>query len=255
MTKLRILIVDDEPLARARVRSFLAGNSEVEVSGEFADGIQALSAIRSIQPNIVFLDVEMPGCDSFQLLAELAPGERPAIVIVTAHDRFAVDAFAEEVVDYLLKPFARERFQLALGRAAERVRRLRERDLGARIETMLAGVPAARAERISVKADGRLIFIKPDDITWVEASNNYALLHLAGNRRLLVRETLGSLEKRLGPSRFARVNRSALVHVDQVMEMQPSRYGDYTVLLRNGSRLPLSRGLRGRFEKFITRGR
>lgn len=253
--KLRAFIVDDEPLARTRVRSFLANSNAVEIGGEFGDGNEALAAIRRDEPDLVFLDVQMPGCDCFQLLAGLPHGERPAIVLVTAHDRFAVNAFAEDAVDYLLKPFDRERFNLALKRAIARIRARSDGDLGSRIEGMLADLPGAPSERMAVKSDGRLIFIKPADIVWVEAANNYATLHLAEGRRLLVRETLASLEARLGKPRFARVNRSALVHVDQVVEMQPSAYGDYVVLLRNGTRIPLSRGLRGRFEKLVTHRR
>jgi two-component system, LytTR family, response regulator len=255
MTKLRTFIVDDEMLARDRVRSFLCEDPSVEIAGEYGDGIEALAAIREKRPDIVFLDVQMPGCDSFQLLSALPPEERPAIVIATAHERFAVSAFAEEAVDYLLKPFSRERFRVALKRAIEFIRKRRSVDLGTQIETMIAAGPGAQPGRMTVKVDGRLIFIKPDDVVWVEAANNYATLHLANNKRLLVRETLSSLEGRLGTARFARVNRSALVHVDQVLEMQPSKYGDYTVLLRNGMSLPLSRNLRGGFEKFVTKGR
>jgi two-component system LytT family response regulator len=252
MTKLRAFIVDDEPLARTRVRSFLANNPSVEISGEFGDGVEALAAIRGQRPDIVFLDVQMPGCDSFQLLEALPPEHRPAIVIATAHERFAVNAFAEEAIDYLLKPFSRERFQVALRRAIDHVRARRAVDLGSQIETMLARTPTPRAERLAVKVEGRLLFIKPGDIIWVEAANNYATLHLASGKRLLVRETLSSLEKRLGTSHFARVNRSALVHTDQVVEMHPSKYGDYLVLLRNGTSVPLSRSLRGGFESMVT---
>ncbi len=254
-TQLRVFIVDDEPLARERVRSFLSENPSVVIAGEYGDGIEALAAIRRESPDVVFLDVQMPGCDSFQLLAALPTGQRPAIVLATAHERFAVDAFAEEAVDYLLKPFGRERFHVALKRAILQVQKRRAGDLGKRIETMLAKPPARHAERVAVKVDGRLIFIDPDEIVWIEAANNYATLHLAGTRRLLIRETLSSLEKRLGLSRFARVNRSALVHVDQVAEMQPSKFGDYRVLLRNGASMALSRSLRGQFERFVTERR
>jgi two-component system LytT family response regulator len=250
--KLRAFIVDDEPLARDRVRSFLAENGSIEIAGEYGDGIEALAAIRRERPDIVFLDVQMPGCDSFQLLAGLPPEQRPAIVIATAHERFAVDAFAEEAVDYLLKPFSRERFHLALKRVIEKIKKRRAGDLGNRLETMLASSPARQPERMAVKVDGRLMFIRPEDIVWIEAANNYATVHLASNRRLLIRETLSSLEKRLGSSRFARVSRSALVHVDQVVEMQPSKYGDYLVVLRNGASMPLSRSLRNQFEKIVT---
>jgi two-component system, LytTR family, response regulator len=254
MTKLRILIVDDEALARSRVRAFLDSNSLVEVAGEFGDGVEALAAIRRERPDIVFLDVQMPGFSGLEMLAKLAPGERPAIILATAHDRFAVEAFAEKVIDFLLKPFDRDRFNLALTRAIEHIRDQRAGDLGKRVEDLLAVAPTRAPGRFAVKADGRVVFLTPGDIIWAEAANNYSTLHLASSKRLLVRETLTSLEKRLGGSTFARINRSALVHLDQVQELQPAKYGDYTVQLRNGTRLPLSRSLRGRLEKFLPEG-
>lgn len=250
MTKLRILIVDDESLARARIRSFLCGDDSIEIAGECENGIEALAAIRGSRPDIVLLDVQMPGCDSFQLLAELPAGELPAIILVTAHARFAVDAFAAQVIDYLLKPFDRERLQLALKRAAKQIRMRRESDLRSEIAGMIATAPPRPPDRIVVKSDGRILFLKPGEIIWVEAANNYSTLHLASAKRLLIRETLSSIEKRLGSPPFARVNRSAVVHMDQVKELHPAKYGDYQVVLSNGVRLPLSRGLRGQLAKF-----
>jgi two-component system LytT family response regulator len=251
MAPLRILIVDDEPLARERVRSFLRDSPGLEVCGECSSGAEALAAIRRESPDIMFLDVQMPGRDGLQVLAELPPDRRPATILATAHDRFALDAFAVQVVDYLLKPFDRARFKLALKRAVDHVGARRTSDLGTRLETALAGAQAPKAERVVVKVDGRHLFLDPDDIEWVEAEANYSTLHLGSAKRLMVRETLSSLEKRLGPRRFARVNRSALVHVAQLQELQPSKYGDYVVILRSGVRLPLSRSLRGRLAGLV----
>jgi two-component system LytT family response regulator len=253
MKKLRILIVDDEPLARARIRSLLGDDSSVEIIGECANGIEALAAIRREGPEIVFLDVQMPGCGGLELLAELPPEKRPAVILATAHDRFAVEAFSAQVVDYLLKPFGRERFRIALKRAVDHIDAQRAGSLAARIEGILDS-PQARPSRLLVKSGGRMIFIAPSDIVWVEADNNYCVLNLANSKRLMIREKLSSLEKRLGASCAVRVNRSALVHVDQVQELLPGKYGDHVVLLRNGVRLPLSRSLRGRFEKLVTSG-
>jgi two-component system, LytTR family, response regulator len=254
MTKLRILIVDDEPLARERIRAFLRGDGSVDIVGECGDGAKALELARGSRPDVVFLDVQMPGGNGLALLAELPADHRPAVIIVTAHERFAIDAFAAQVVDYLLKPFDRTRFNQALKRAGDHVRATREGDLGKRVEGLLAASAARHPQRIVFRADGRMIFLKPDEIEWVEAANNYSNLHLTEGKRLLVRETLSSIEKRLGASQFTRVNRSALVHVEQILELQPFKYGDYTVVLRNGERLPLSRGLRGRLGKFTEEG-
>jgi two-component system, LytTR family, response regulator len=247
---LRVLIVDDEPLARARVRAFLRFDPSIEVSGECANGIEALAAIRANRPDIAILDAQMPGCDGLQLLAQLPAETRPAIILATAHERFAVEAFAVQVVDFLLKPFDRKRFELAIRRATEHLTERRASDLGRRVEGLLANTPRGPG-RLAVRTDGRLVFLRANEISWVEASNNYSTLHLGGSRRLLLRETLSSLEKRLGPSGFARVNRSALVNVDLVQELQPAKYGDYVVLLRDGTRLSLSRKLRGSLEKLV----
>jgi two-component system, LytTR family, response regulator len=251
MTKLRILIVDDELLSRARVRAFLRANPSVEVVGECGDGIEALAAIRGERPDIVFLDIQMPGCDGLQVLAKLPAGEKPAIIFVTAHERFAVDAFAAQVVDYLLKPFDRKRFEIALNRANEHLRNQRAGDIEKRVEDLIAAVSTRAPKRIAVKADGRIVLLEHADIVWVEAANNYSTFHLKNSTRLMLRETLTSVEERLGGSSFVRVNRSSLVHVDQIAELQPTKYGDHIVRLREGTQLPLSRGLRGHLERFL----
>ncbi len=254
MTKLSILIIDDEPLARERIRVFLRGNASVEIAGEYGNGFEALEAIRRDRPDIVFLDVEMPGGDGIQLLSSLPEESRPAIILATAHHRFAVDAFSQQVVDYLLKPFDKVRFGRALDRASALVRSRREGDLEKRVEGVLTAALGRQPQRLAVKADGRIVFLVPDEIVWVEAANNYCTVHLAGSKRLLLRETLSSIEKRLGASSFARVNRSAVVNVGAVQEMQPAKYGDYLVLLRTGERLPLSRSLRGRLKDIVNGG-
>ncbi len=253
MTKLRLLIVDDEPLARERLRALLRNDSAIEIVGECSNGDEALAAIEKNPPDVVFLDVQMPGANGLQVVQKLPPKQRPAIVFATAHDRFAVDAFGVDAVDYLLKPFDRDRLKTALTRAAEHVRQRRAGDLSARLESLLSdSAPAKKPTRLAFKSEGRVVFLKPDEIVWVEAADNYVLLHLADASRLIVRETLTAIEERLGSSDFARVNRSAIVRLDCVRELQPTFHGDYTVILRDGAtRLPLSRTQRGQFAKFI----
>jgi two-component system, LytTR family, response regulator len=251
MTKFRILIVDDEPLARVRVRAFLSSNPALEIIGECGDGAEALAVIRKDRPEIVFLDVKMPVCDGLQLLAMLPTEEKPAIILVTAHDRFAVDAFAAQVVDFLLKPFDRERFELALSRAIDHINKQRADEIGKRVEGLISTAAMRQPRRIVVRAEGRIILLEIDDIVWVEAADNYSSIHLKDSTRILLRETLISVEKRLGGSSLVRVNRSALVHIDQIAELQTAKYGDYVVQLCNGTRLPLSRGLRGHLENFL----
>ena len=258
MAPLRILIVDDEPLARDRLRGMLRRESHLEVIGECGNGPDAIEAIRRDKPDVVFLDVQMPGCDGLQVVQGLDPKERPAVVFVTAHESFAVDAFAVDAVDYLLKPFDLERLLAALHRAREHVSAHRVGALGAQLESLLAAQPGARTERrpdrITVRADGRVVFLKPEEIVWVEAADNYIVLHLSGGERLVVRETLSSLEERVGTASFARVNRSAIVNLHQVRELQPTMHGDYSVVLRDGTKVPLSRSLRGSIDRFMSGG-
>ncbi len=251
MTPLRVLIVDDEPLARDRLRGWLRDEASVEIVGECGSGSEAVARIKSTPVDLVLLDVEMPGGNGLEMLAQLPVANRPAVIFVTAHERFALNAFEVQAIDYLLKPFDRERFQTALRRAEEHLEARRAGKLEDRIENLLAdsGGPAKKSDRLTVKANGRLIFLKPEDIIWVEAADNYIILHLTSGR-LMLRETLTALEERLNPINFSRVSRSALVNLDQVKELQPTFHGDYVVVLRNGTKVPLSRSLRGQFGKF-----
>ncbi len=248
MNTLRVLIVDDEPLARERLRAWLREEPTVEIVGECGSGTEAIAMLRRTPLDLVFLDVEMPGGDGLQVLRELPAVGRPAVIFVTAHERFALDAFEVQAVDYLLKPFDRERFQTALRRAEAH---LRAGQLENKLASLLAEAtgPGKKPERLTVKADGRLIILKPDEIVWVEAADNYIILHLTEGR-LMLRETLTALEERLGSAKFARVSRSALVHLDQIKELQPTFHGDYVIILRDGTKVPLSRSLRGQFAKF-----
>jgi len=242
--KIRTLIVDDEPLARDRLRGFLKAEPAVEIVGECGSGTEAVALIKAATPDLVFLDMQMPGCDGLQVIAQLPEDQRPAIIFATAHERFALDAFDVAAVDYLLKPFDRERFQQALARAQEQLQRHRGGEVSA-----APGAGTARPDRITVKADGRLVFLSPAEIIRVEAADNYVMLHLVSGR-LMLRETMSAIETRLGTALFARINRSAIVQLDQIKEIQPAQHGDYTVVLRDGTKLPLSRSLRGKLDRF-----
>ena len=246
--KIRTLIVDDEPLARQRLRGLLAGEESVEIIGECGSGTEAIASIRRDSPDLVFLDMQMPGCNGLQVLEELPEDRRPAIVFATAHEKFAVDAFDVAAVDYLLKPFDRDRFRTALRRAAEYLARNRDSAGAPPVSLALAG-----DERITVKADGRIVFLDPKDVVRVEAADNYVLLHLVDGR-LMLRETMAAIESRLGPTEFARINRSAIVRLSQIREIQPAQHGDYLVVMRDGTRLPLSRSLRSQIGKLAGGG-
>lgn len=253
MSKLSVLIADDEPLARERLRALLRAETDFEVIGESGSGPATVGAILWHRPDIVLLDVQMPGSDGLQVAADLPADERPAIIFVTAHEQFAVEAFAVRAVDYLLKPFDQERLHAALQHAAEYLRSRQASDLGDRLENLLQGTvaPEQPPERLAFRVDGRVVFLKPEEIAWVEAADNYVVLHLTDTKRLMLRETLSALEQRLGDAQFARINRSAIVRLDQVKELQPTLHRDYMVVLRDGTRLPLSRNLRGQLEKLI----
>jgi two-component system, LytTR family, response regulator len=230
--KIRTVIVDDEPLARERLRALLEREAEIEIVGECADGRTAVEIISKEAPDLVFLDIQMPELDGFGVLAELQGKRMPAVVFVTAYDRFALKAFEVHALDYLLKPFDRERFEKA-------------QDLGTKISSLLADLkPEAKVgDRLAVKTSGRVVFVKLEEIDWIEAADNYVNIHV-GQTSHLLRETMASLEQRLPTKNFIRISRSAIVNMDRVKELQPLFHGEYAVILRNGARLTLTRGYR-----------
>jgi two-component system LytT family response regulator len=243
--KLQALIVDDEPLARDRLQKLLDAEPEVSVIGQCANGKEAVKAIRDKRPDLVFLDVQIPELDGFGVIAALEADQIPVVIFVTAHDKFALKAFEVHAVDFLLKPFDRERFQTALKRAKERIAQKRPGELDQRLAALLAEIkPEAKAlERMAIKTSGRVIFIKTSDIDWIEAADNYVNLHV-GNESHLHRETLTALAERLPPKKFMRISRSTIVNVDRIKELQPLFHGEYAVILRNGTTLTLSRSYR-----------
>jgi two-component system, LytTR family, response regulator len=250
--KIRTLVVDDEPLARERVRKLLEREPDVEVVGECGDGREALETILKEKPDLIFLDVQMPELDGFQLLEELRDTRMPAVVFVTAHDKFALQAFEVHALDYLLKPFDSERFGRALDRARQLVANRQEGDMSRRIAELLADVRPDKKPpgRLAIKSDGRVLFLKTDDIDWIEAADNYVNLHL-GNESHLHRETMAALETKLPSEKFLRISRSTIVNVDRIKELQPLFHGDYSVILRNGVRLTLSRSHRDKLDRLL----
>ncbi|HZO84794.1 MAG TPA: LytTR family DNA-binding domain-containing protein [Verrucomicrobiae bacterium] len=250
--KTTALIVDDEPLARDRLQKLLDDVPDMTVIGQCTNGKQALKMIREKRPSLVFLDVQMPELDGFGVLGELQPDEMPLVIFVTAHDKFALKAFEVHAVDFLLKPFDRERFQTALKRAKERIAQKRPGELDQRLAALLAEMKpeGAALERMAVKTSGRVIFIKTADIDWIEAADNYVNLHV-GNESHLHRETLTALAERLPPKKFMRISRSTIVNVDRIKELQPLFHGEYAVILRNGTTLTLSRSYRDVLDQLI----
>lgn len=250
--KIRTLVVDDEPLARQRLRTLLAPDPELELIGECGDGRQAVSAVQQLKPDLMFLDVEMPALDGFDVLHALAGGALPVVVFVTAHDRYALKAFEAHALDYLLKPFDKERFAKALARAKTQVRLGQSAGLEHRLLALLQTVEERRPllERLVVKSAGRVSFVRVAEIDWIEAAGNYVRLHL-GKEEHLLRESLGGLEAKLDPRRFVRIHRSTIVNIDRIRELRPAFHGDYQVVLKDGAELTLSRSCREKLQEIL----
>ncbi len=244
---IRTLIVDDEPLARERIRELLSRESDIDVIGECREGREAVEVIRRDKPALLFLDVQIPELDGFEVVRSLGEGEMPVTVFVTAYDQYALQAFEVHAVDYLLKPFDEERFKRALDRARKAIQAANGHGFSDKLLALLQDLktPQGFLERIVVKNAGRLSFLRADEIDWIESSGNYVSLHV-GHESHLLRETMNGLEERLDPARFVRIHRTAIVRIEQIKELHPLFHGEYEVVLREGTRLTLSRGYRDR---------
>lgn len=247
MTPLRVLIADDERPARAKLRRLLASREEIGPVFEAATGAAALERIREERPDLVFLDIQMPGLTGIDVLRALPPEVAPHVIFVTAYDQYAVDAFDLAAVDYLLKPYDRERFERALGRARDALgSRQRHEDLERALRVLTQGRPEP-AERLMVEESGRTVFVPVRDIERLEAERNYVLLHVPPQRHRM-RGTIAAIERRLDPRRFLRVGRGLVVNVDCIVEMTPAGHGDADVRLRSGALVRLSRRYRDRLD-------
>jgi two-component system LytT family response regulator len=246
----RAVIADDEPLARERVRGFLSEFPQVQVVRECGDGAQAAEALRELRPELVFLDVQMPELDGFGVLDAVRGEASPAVIFVTAHDRYALRAFDVHAADYLLKPFTRARFGQAVERVLARGADAREaaaRQVAELLDHLRSG---PGEERIAVRTDRGVHFVRAAEIDWVEAEGNYVRLHAGGQRHLL-REPLHRMLSRLDPRRFVRVHRSAAVNLDRVRRLEPWFHGEFEVVLEDGTRLRSSRTFSGRLRELI----
>ena len=253
-SSVRVLIVDDEPLARERLRDMLKADSRIEIIAECVGGEQAIEAIQELAPDLVFLDVEMPGKDGFSVLEALDANHLPVVIFVTAYDQYAVRAFEVHALDYLLKPFDQERFDKALTRAVANIRNEKSENLTARILKTLEEMKArpVHLERLVIKMNGHVYFVKTEEIDWLEAEGNYVRLH-AGRESYLLRDTISALESQLDPRKFVRVHRSAIVNIDRIQELQPWFHGEYRILLGEGVQLTLSRSYRERLHEVLGR--
>ncbi len=245
MTKIRALIVDDEPLARERVKRFLAGEPDVEVIGECSDGIQTVEAIETLKPDLIFLDIQIPEADGFAVIEKIGVEKLPPVIFITSYDQYALRAFDVHAVDYLLKPYNQERFQLALERVRAQLQNGQTDVLDERLRSLLESLKPEQKylERLMIKSSGRVIFLRTEEIEWIEAEGNYLRIH-AGREAYMLRETMNNLAARLDPNKFARIHRSTLVNIERIKELQPMFGGDYVVILHNGTQLTLSRSYR-----------
>lgn len=262
---LTVLIVDDEPLARAGLRMFLADDPDVSDIAEAEDGPAAVAAIRATRPDLVLLDVQMPKMDGFRVVREIGVAQMPAVVFVTAHDRFAVQAFAINAIDYLLKPVTGERFaeaiqrvkarllatatQTSTSRSASTSTEDRARQLLSLLESITD--PRALVTRVALQASGRTIFVELEDVDWMQAAENYVELHVGSTSHLL-HVTMNALERSLSPKLFLRIHRSLIVNIRRIREIEPTMYGESVITLTNGVRLQSGRSYRARIKALMT---
>ena len=253
-TRIRVLIADDEPLGRARIRMLLSEEPWVDVVSETADAPSTVAAIEKHQPELVFLDIQMPGGSGFDVIETVGAGRMPFVIFVTAFDRYALRAFDVHALDYLLKPFDKSRFHDALARARERIEHRSDSDLERKLLALVNDLkPGPQPlERFVIKSGGRVFFLRARDIEWIEAAGNYVKLHV-GPETHVFRETMNSIEAKLDPAIFFRIHRSHIVNIERVRELQPWFNGEYVVFLTSGARLTLSRGYREKLQDRIGR--
>jgi two-component system LytT family response regulator len=246
--KIRVLIADDEPLARQRVRLLLAEEPGVEIIAECADGFEAVDQILATKPDLIFLDVQMPEMDGFEVLRRIPQASLPVVIFTTAYDQHALRAFEANALDYLLKPFKPTRFKAAVQRARERIADKQAGHTTRGLLALLDQAPAPRTHRgqltrLAVKTPGKVTFVDLNNVHAIEAAGKYAVIHV-GKENHILRETMSSLESNLPPQQFLRISRSVIVNLDQIQELQPMFKGENLVLLKNGKTYPTTRPLR-----------
>jgi two-component system LytT family response regulator len=250
---LTALIVDDEPLARDGLRALLSRDPEVEAIYEARDGREAVASIRERNPGIVFLDVQMPEMDGFDVVRTIGAEFMPAVVFVTAHDQYAIQAFEINALDYLLKPVIEERFVKALARAKSRIHANGAADSSRQIMGLLETIASSQnyLKRLAVRSGGKTVFVDVEDLDWIQGAENYVELHAGGGTHLL-HVTMNALEKSLHPEVFLRVHRSLIVNIGRIQDLQPGAHGEYLITLRDGTRLHSGRTYGDRLRSLLT---
>jgi Response regulator of the LytR/AlgR family len=253
-TKIRALIVDDEPLARRRIKGLLAHDQSVDVIGECSDGYKAVTSISELSPDLVFLDVQMPAMDGFEVIKTIGAEQMPTVIFVTAYDQYALKAFEVNALDYLLKPFDRKRFQKTLEKAKIMIKGLQNGNVNNQLLSLLGDLRREQKipERFIIKSGGRVVFLRAEEIDWMCAVGNYVRLQV-GRDSHLMRETMTGMESKLDPVSFMRIHRSTIVNLDRVKEVQPWAKGEYVVIMRDGTRLIMSRRYRERLNERLNK--
>ena len=249
---IRALIADDEALARKFIRRMLKDNHDVEIVGECSNGKDAVAMIRKQNPDVVFLDVQMPEMDGFAVLESIGVDQLPEIIFTTAYEEYAIRAFELHALDYLLKPFDQARFKDAIQHAKERLRSQRQKDGRLQMSALLESIKnkPQYLERLVIKTGGRITFLSTDEINWIEADDKYVHLH-TGKVSPMVRQTLNAMEAQLDPRKFSRIHRSAIVNVERIKELQPLFSGEHSILLEDGTKLTLSRSYKDKLFELL----
>jgi two-component system LytT family response regulator len=256
--KLRVVIIDDEALARRGLRRVLEHHSEVDIVGDCSDGSEAIEVLSKTRPDLIFLDVEMPQMNGFEVVERISPNQNPFIVFVTAHEHYALNAFKVHAIDYLVKPICEEKIDEVLQRVLQQVRHNRLKEIDSRLDSILQLIGTqnkefhrtAPLERLTIKNHGRIYFVETDSIDWIQADGNYVTLH-TGSTKHLLRIKMNQLEERLDAKIFFRIHRSTIVNVQSIKELRPYFNGAYSILLKDDEKIYSSRGYRERVEHIM----
>jgi two-component system LytT family response regulator len=250
---IRAIIIDDEPLAREKVKLFAGDEPDIEIVDVCSNGHEAIASYNRYKPDLLFLDIQMPEMNGFEILQHLQGNTLSAVIFITAYDEFALRAFEFHAIDYLLKPYDRERFQRSVAHARVALHTTGQLETTAeQIKVLLDSVHqnSAKLERLIVKTNGKIIFLRLEEVDWIESAGNYVKLH-CGNETHLIRETMNGLEQQLNPKKFIRIHRCTIINIEKIKELEPYFNGEYKVILNNNSQVFLSRNYKENFTKVL----
>lgn len=251
MQKIKTVIVDDEPLSRERLRKLISKEEDLELTKACENGQEAIDYLKKELPDLLFLDIQMPEINGFEVLKRIEYESIPCIVFVTAYDEYALRAFEVNALDYLLKPFDQQRFQKAISRVKNQLQNKTQAQLGTRLTKLVNTLDknSNYLDRIMIKSNGRVYFVKTNEIDWIEAAGNYLKLH-CDKKNHMVRDTMSNMEEKLDPDQFFRIHRSVIVNIEKIRELQPWFHGDYMITLLDGQKLTMSRNYKDLLQRF-----